>query len=173
MERVDLEHRFVQQLNAHQGILRKVCSIYTHTPDDHEDLFQEIVLQAWRAFPAFRAEATFSTWLYRVALNVAITNLRKRTRRPHMTDWDQLSEQAVASIDPLDQTDQLQALHQAIATLNQIEKGLIMLHLEGYTYEEMADIMGITPNYVGVKLNRIREKLRKKLQAPISNPQNS
>ncbi len=167
----DLSATFIALLHQHQGIIHKVCTMYTRSSEDRADLFQEISLQAWRAFPQYRAEARFSTWLYRVALNVAISTLRYRQRRPQTQTWDesygQLSEKvSTPAADPP------HLLYHAIGTLSDVEKGIIMLNMEGYAFEEIGKIVGITPNHVGVKLNRIKTKLRKRLADPPSSPSN-
>ena len=125
---------------------------------DREDLFQEILLNAWKGVPNFKGEAQFSTWLYRVALNTAISFYRKERRQVETTPWPPTLVLADNSSDNIQE--ELSALHQAIAQLSAIDKALVMLYLEDYSYAEIGDIMGITANNVGVKMNRIKTKLR-------------
>jgi RNA polymerase sigma-70 factor (ECF subfamily) len=135
---------------------------------DREDLFQEITLQAWKAYGSFRGDARFSTWLYRVALNTAITFFRKEKRRPGLQLTDSLPEQADDTHDPVEE--QLKAMYAAIGELSRIDKALIMLYLEDYSYNEIGEMMGITANNVAVKMNRIKTKLKEKTQQQMANP---
>ena len=124
---------------------------------DREDLFQEILLNAWKGIHNFKGDARFSTWLYRVALNTAITFYRKEQRQVETTPWP-----STLSLpdDTNDYKQELDALYQAIAELSPVDKALVMLYLEDYSYAEIGDIMGITANNVAVKMNRIKTKLR-------------
>ena len=156
-----LEKEFVTLVNRHIGMIYKVCNIYCPDPEDRKDLFQEIVLQLWKGYASFRQEAQFSTWLYRVALNTAISNYRKTTKRPHRTS---LAEAGIDIPDPADISfgdEKIRLLYKAIEQLTVIEKAMIMLHLDGSTYNEIAAVTGISNNNVGVKLNRIKSKLEK------------
>lgn len=146
-------------LNRHRGIIYKVCNLYCHEAGDKQDLFQEITLQLWKAFPTFRQQAQQSTWMYRVALNTAISNFRKESRRPRAGSLSELDFNIPDDYPPNQKTEQLNELMQAIAKLNPIEKAIIMLYLDEKNYDEIADITGITKNNVGVKLNRIKTKL--------------
>ncbi|MCF8361651.1 MAG: RNA polymerase sigma factor [Prolixibacteraceae bacterium] len=154
---------FLNIITENQGIIHKVCGIYCDTSEDREDLFQEIVAQLWRAFPTFRSESKISTWMYRVSLNTAITHFKKDKRRP---DQDELDHGRVQVPDvEYDTTyeENLKLLHKAIEELTGIEKSIILLYLEEKKYEEIAEIVGITQNYVRVKMNRIKAKLKKLL----------
>lgn len=152
------ERNFLATLQQHQGILHKVCKLYSRNRNDYEDLFQEMVLQLWRSFDSFRNESKISTWMYRIALNTAISGFRKK--QIVQTELDpQLFRIAD---DPAPQADEeLQWLYRSIETLSEIEKAIVLLYLEDRPYEEIAEITGITANYVAVKMNRIKEKLRK------------
>ncbi|MFC0186246.1 RNA polymerase sigma factor [Pseudarcicella hirudinis] len=147
-------------MNQHQGIVHKVCGMYRRDIDDRKDLFQEIVIQLWKAFPNFRQEAKVSTWIYQIALNVAISDWRKENRRPEKTG---ISESIFNLTEiPADdaQEEKLQLLYHAIAQLSDVEKGMLVLYFEEKNNEEIAEILGITQNYVRVKMTRIREKLK-------------
>ncbi|MCD9018237.1 RNA polymerase sigma factor [Parachryseolinea silvisoli] len=158
-----LENAFIQHLQDHRGVVLKVCRIYSDDRDDFDDLFQEIILQLWKSYSSFRGESLVSTWMYRVALNTAITSLRKRKRRP-----DQHSLQAFhhnqAEV-PDDRIDRVyaQELQRAIQALNKFDRAVLMLYLEEKSYGEMAQILDISENYIGVKLTRIRNKLKELL----------
>lgn len=160
MDEKQLKNQFAGIISQNQGILHKISSLYCNDPEEKKDLFQEILYQLWRSYPTFRNESKISTWIYRVALNTAITYLRKKKARPEQNtftenihDLQDVDEQAV-----LDRKFRL--LYKSIEKLEKIEKAIIMLYLEESSYEEIADIMGITSNHVGVKLNRIKFKLK-------------
>src|SRR5436190_7656145 len=134
-------NEFVHLLNQDQNIIHKVCNLYMDNISDREDLFQEITLQAWNAYNSFRNESKFSTWLYRVALNTAISFYRKEKRKLLLQSSAQIPERT----DEADnKEEQMQAMYKAIAALSKIDKALIMLYLEDYNYEEIANILGIT-----------------------------
>ena len=121
-------------------------------------MFQEIVLQLWKSFPTFRGESKLSTWMYRIALNTAISGFRKK--RITTTELSSISYQLQDIVTPR-QEEEMKALYVAIEKLTDIEKSIVLLYLEDKPYDEIADITGITANYVAVKMNRIKEKLRK------------
>ncbi len=151
------EKEFIHLLNQHQKIIYKVCNLYMDLHSDREDLFQEITLQAWKAYGNFRGDAKFSTWLYRVALNTAITFFRKDKKKPDIYSTDIIPEKVEESTDPLEE--QVKAMYAAIGELSKIDKALVMLYLEDYSYQEIGEMMGITANNVAVKMNRIKVKL--------------
>jgi len=148
-------------VDEHRGMLYKVCRLYCFTEADRQDLFQEIVIQLWRSWPAFRREAKFSTWLYRIALNTAISGLRKQRRLITPTDPEQLPTELQDIQYAADKEEQLQLLYEAIDRLTEVEKALTMLYLEDRSYQEMEEILGISQNNLRVKMNRIKDKLRK------------
>ncbi|MDF2189920.1 sigma-70 family RNA polymerase sigma factor [Paraflavitalea sp. CAU 1676] len=156
-----LEAEFTDLLNQHIGLIYKVCNIYCADKEDRRDLFQEIVLQLWKGYAGFKQEARFSTWMYRVALNTAISNYRRVRSRPRRVS---LEDAGIDIPDPgalPTANESVKLLYQAIAQLTPVEKAMILLHLDGCTYQEMAAITGISNNNVGVKLNRIKSKLEK------------
>ena len=156
------EKEFITLLNQHQKIVYKVCNLYMDGHADREDLFQEITLQAWKAYENFRGDAKFSTWLYRVALNTAITFFRKEKRKPAIYSTDTVPEQTEDSYDPIEE--QVKAMYAAIGNLSKIDKAIVMLYLEDYSYIEIGEMMGITANNVAVKMNRIKLKLKEETQ---------
>ncbi|MCE2974027.1 MAG: sigma-70 family RNA polymerase sigma factor [Sediminibacterium sp.] len=157
------ESEFIALLEAYQRIVKKVCRIYAHTTEDRNDLFQEIALQAWRSFPRFRGDAQFSTWLYRVSLNTAITFYRKEQKK---TSVPVLSDEFVAPASELDpREEQLESMYRAISTLSELDKAIVLLYLEDYPYDDIGQMMGITPNHVAVKMSRIKIKLQSLTQA--------
>lgn len=152
------DREFVTLLNTHQNIIHKVCNLYMDTAEDREDLFQEITLQAWKSYQNFRGEAKFSTWLYRVALNTALTYFKKQQRAPVTYFPEILPEKKPVPADPIEQ--QVQALYTAIGNLSQVDKAIIMLYIEDYNYNDIGQMIGITPNNVAVKINRIKSRLK-------------
>lgn len=148
---------FERLVRQNELLIHKVCRMYAYTQADRDDLYQEIVLQLWRSWQGFRGGSQFSTWLYRVALNTAITGLRRqqRTVRATETELPQLPDPA-----PAGEEEQLQDLYRAISRLTEIEKAVVMLYLEEKTYEEMEEVLGISSGTLRVRMNRIREKLR-------------
>jgi len=162
LDKKHLEKQFTDKVRTSQGIIHKVCHMYGKNEEHRKDLFQEIMVQLWRSFPSFRGEAKFSTWMYRVALNVAIQDFRNTKKKKEL--FSSLTITDVADdLHSEDQEEKLQLLHKAIANLNKVERAIVMLHLEGKMNEEIADIIGITQNYVRVKMNRIKTKLSKTL----------
>ncbi|PJJ59010.1 RNA polymerase sigma-70 factor (ECF subfamily) [Hymenobacter chitinivorans DSM 11115] len=157
---------FLAVLNANQGILHRMCRLYCQEAEERQDLYQEIVLQLWRAFPRYEPTAKVSTWLYRIALNVAISNLRQRTRRPAPERLGDEPPEVALPPEPGPDADDLAQLYRAIERLSDVEKAFILLYLEERTYEEMADILGITQNNVRVKMHRVQDKLRHLLTQP-------
>ncbi|HYG19448.1 MAG TPA: RNA polymerase sigma factor [Ohtaekwangia sp.] len=159
-----MEKDFIAMINTHRGIIYKVCNLYGHEKDYKEDLFQEIVLQLWKSFPAFRQESMISTWMYRVALNTAISSFRRAKKKP---ESQSLSMAALEIPDMTDADEHARSamLESAIQQLTKIEKALVMLYLEEKSYREISEIMGITQSNVGVKLNRTKSKLEKIIKA--------
>ena len=152
-----MDKLFLKIIEENQGIIYKVCKMYRDGPQDQEDLFQEIALQLWKAFPKFRAESKVSTWMYRIALNTAIATFRKNTIS--LSQNDVLPDHMpVSNIQETSENEE--KLFEAIRRLNQAERALIALFLEDYSYKEIAHLAGITENNVGVKISRIKEKLK-------------
>jgi RNA polymerase sigma-70 factor (ECF subfamily) len=134
--------------------------MYTSNQDDHNDLFQEMILQLWKAFPSFRNEAKITTFMYRIALNTAISGIRKKKIKT--TELESISFQIKENIEE-NFNDELKLLYVSIEQLSDVEKSIVLLFLEDKPYDEIAEITGISANYVAVKMNRIKEKLRKLL----------
>jgi RNA polymerase sigma-70 factor (ECF subfamily) len=156
-----LEKEFLQIIKKNQGIIHKVCNIYCDDQDDRDDLFQEIVAQLWKSFPTFREESKFTTWMYRVALNTAITTFKKTKRRPDQNRLTYENFQVKDENYDIEAEEEIKNLHRAVAQLTGVEKSIVLLFLENKKYEEIAEITGITQNYVRVKMNRIKKKLKK------------
>jgi len=156
----DLEHKFVSELENNQNIVHKVCSLYTNNREAHNDLFQEITIQLWKAYPKFRGDAKFSTWMYRVALNTAITLYRKSKRRIRTQDFDSVIYKIKTDVYDDTEERQLKLIYDAVKQLNDIDKALVFLYLEDKNYQEISETLGITEVNARVKMNRIKNKLK-------------
>jgi len=156
----ELEHNFVELLQKHQNIVHKVCRIYTNNQDAHNDLFQEIAIQLWKAFPKFRGDSKFSTWTYRVGLNTAITLYRKNKRRIITQEFDAVQFKISAEAYDNSEEEQLKLMYQAVHQLNDIDKALVFLFLEDKNYREISETLGISEVNARVKMNRIKTKLK-------------
>ena len=160
MLELEQDRTFRDWLHGHKGILFKVVRAYAFTPADREDLFQEIALQVWCSVGAFRGESGVPTWLYRVALNRTRKEKRHRHGKEPLEAAKALLETALPRRDP-----RLDWLYAQIAQLDEVDRSLALLMLDGFSYREMAGILGITENHVGVKINRIKRALAAKLAA--------
>ena len=152
-----MEKDFLKIVEDNQGIIYKVCKTYRDTREDQEDLFQEIVLQLWKSYPKFRGESKESTWIYRIALNTAIAIFRKNKIELEFNEKIPKEHHSKYIETPSENEERL---FEAIRTLNKVERAIIALYLEDYPYNEIGEITGITENYVGVKISRIKEKLK-------------
>ena len=150
------KQEFVELISEHRGIIHKVCNVYHDNTEDRQDLFQDIVLQLWQSYPQFKGESKVSTWLYRVALNTAISSLRRQ--RPVTSELGTASNYVEAQPGS-SRNENKELLRVLINSLNKVEKSLILLYLENKTYEEIAEITGMTKSNVSVRLVRIRKKL--------------
>jgi len=160
LQKQETEKQFERQISQHKLLLYKVCRMYAYTDADRDDLFQEIIIQVWKAYPKFKGDSKFSTWLYRVAINTAITGLRKK--RDFITSYEPefLPDHAMDDGPALLEEERCQQLYKAIEHLNQVEKAVVMLYMEDRSYNEMEEILGISQGNLRVKMNRIKEKLR-------------
>ncbi len=156
----ELENSFVTELENNQNVVHKVCRLYTNDRESHNDLFQEITIQLWKAYPKFRGEAKFTTWMYRVALNTAITQYRKSKRTIPTQDFESVVYKI--STDEYDgqEEQQLRLLYKAVKQLGDIEKALVFLYLEDKDYGEIASTLGISEVNARVKMSRIKNKLK-------------
>jgi len=156
----NLETKFLLDFENNQGIIHKICRIYTTDSDAHKDLFQEITIQLWKNYSKFRGDSKFSTWAYRVALNTAISLYRKSSKRIKTEDYSDI-EYKIQSVEYDDNQElQLKALYAAIHQLNDIDKALIFLYLEDKPFKEISITLGISDINARVKMNRAKEKLR-------------
>jgi RNA polymerase sigma factor (sigma-70 family) len=152
------EERFQQLLQEHGKILYKVARSYSGSPDDTDDLIQEMVVQLWRSFERYDPGQRFSTWMYRIALNVAISSLRSATRRRrHLTPaWEDALHVAAPQPDP-----RVEELYEAIHRLAELDRALVILHLDGNPHEAIGEILGISTSNVSTRLGRIKQQLKR------------
>ncbi len=148
---------FQEFLNDNHRVIAKVCRVYTDTQDDFDDYYQECIVQLWRSFETFRGDSKVSTWVYRVCLNVCLSQLRKKKKNLFTT-----REEIPDLTDEKDtvQEEQLAALYKAIKLLKESDRAIIFLYLEEKSYKEMAEILGITVTNVGAKVNRVKNQLK-------------
>ena len=159
MDTKQLEKEFLGMIEAQQRTIYKVCYMYAKDQDDLNDLFQETVLNLWKGYPNYRGDSKLTTWVYRIAMNTCITFLRHTSTRPQTVPMT--ANVAGQTATDEDTNAQLQDLYQLINRLGKLERALILLWLEERSYQEMADILGLTRANVAVKLNRTKEKLRR------------
>ncbi len=155
------EQKFLADFEQNQNIVHKVCRIYSTNQHAHNDLFQEITIQLWKNYSKFRGEAKFSTWMYRVALNTAISLYRKSTRRIKTQDIEDFAYKIKGEDYDDTQELQLKSLYAAIRKMGDIDKALIFLYLEDKPYKEIAVTLGISEVNARVKMNRAKDKLKK------------
>lgn len=154
-----LEQEFLNLIDKHKGILYKVAKMYMDDAEDQHDLIQEITLQLWKSYERFEGNAQFSTWMYRVSLNTALTYFKQEKKKSEkytfLENIDRVEEQ-----DSGEKETQLELFYRAVHELNKVEKALIFLFLEGQNHKEIGQNLGITEGNARVKLNRTKEKLQ-------------
>ena len=153
------EQEFSRMVREHKSTIYTVCYMFSNDADEVSDLFQETLINLWKGFESFRNESKLSTWIYRVAMNTCISADRKKRRQGSKVP---LSMNINLYDDEDHETRQVRQLHERIQRLDLIDRALVMMWLEGMSYEEIADVVGISVKNVGVKLIRIKEKLKQK-----------
>lgn len=155
-----LEQEFISKIEKHKGIIFKISKMYMTEKDDRNDLFQEITYQLWKAYPGFRGQSEFSTWLYRIALNTAIIFLKTEKRRSFIANQD-VSGYVLTQEDYDDHKEErLTEMYKAIHQLNPIDKAFIFYYLEDFSGKQIAEEMGISEGNARVKMNRAKNKLK-------------
>ena len=158
------EREFTALIKEHQGLILKVSRLYTHSQEDEEDLFQEIVLQLWRSYDSFKGDSKITTWMYRVALNTAITLFRKKTRSPATNELSELHYQDIISDDD-EQQQQIALLYKVIKMLPNVERAIAMMYLDDVPYRDISQNLGISEVNARVKMNRLKKTLKELMQA--------
>lgn len=149
---------FKELLNENKRIISKICRAYSNDSQEFEDYFQEVAIQLWKAYNNYKGEAKISTWVYRISLNVCLTEVRKKKRRIVTASLD--PEYEGSSEDHKADKDQVDRLYTAIRSLKKMDRAIILLYLEEKKYKEMAEILGINISHIGVKVNRIKKELK-------------
>lgn len=159
---MDKKEQFIKALKENEGFIYKLASAYTNSTDDKHDLVQEIIYQLWKSFQTFRQQSKLSTWIYRVALNVAIYQHKKSKKSVETVP---INEQVLNYRENTgnENDEKWKVLRQQIENLNLLDKGIIVLYLDNKSYDEIAEIIGISKSNVGTKLSRIKEKLKQQI----------
>jgi len=158
MNNSDIEREFMELIRNNKRLIYKVCSMYISDEFPMADLYQEVVYNVWKSLPKFRNDCSESTWVYRIALNTCIVGMRKELRRPKHVPILELKEKL---IEPQSMEENIREMYKLIYQLKTLERAIILLYLEEKSYQEIADITGLTVSNVAVKLNRIKEKLKR------------
>jgi len=159
----EMKKDFIERIEAHPGILYKICRLYSNDQEDFQDLRQEILYQLWKSFPHYKGTSAFSTWMYRIALNTALMKLRSADKKNIMMSYNDDSPILLGE-SVHTQIEEVELLYLCIKELNQIERAIILLKLEGYNYQEISDLSGISPGNVSVRLVRIKDRLKESLK---------
>lgn len=154
-------NNFLNLISDNKGIIYKICNVYANSHEDRNDLKQEIILQLWKSYHSFKGKSKFSTWMYRIAFNTAVTNIRKSKRHP-VIEALTVTEEDFSEKEKIDYLNEdINHLYQAISKLKDVEKAIVMLYLEEKSYKEIGEIIGISEKNVSVKLVRLKQKLKK------------
>jgi len=151
---------YTTQILPYAAIIIKICRAYTDTQEDFEDYYQEVCLQIWRSKDNFKEQSEWSTWIYRLSLNVCLTFLKKKKNNKQNATSDLLPDEVLVDSRAFPD-ESLNQLYAAIRQLSEIDRGIILLYLEEKAYQEIADIMGTNTNNIGVRITRIKERLKK------------
>lgn len=154
-----LEKEFLERIEKHKRVLFKISKMYMDTPEDQNDLFQEITYQLWKAYPTFQEKSKFSTWMYRVALNTAIIFLKSEKKKQSLSSNQEIQNINISDEDNSEEEYKIKIMYEAIHQLSPIDKALIFYYLEDYSGREMAEQLGLTEGNTRVKLNRAKQKL--------------
>jgi RNA polymerase sigma factor (sigma-70 family) len=160
-----LDHTFLQHINLNLGIAHKVCRIYFQEPEERADILQEMMYQLWRSYPRFDGRSKFSTWMYSVCLNTALTyrrKIKKEKKESLSMGHHEIPDEAVHNTN-----DAITLMLDAVSTLSSLNKAIVLLYLEDMSYEEIATIIGISRSNVSVRLVRIKKELEIKLKQKI------
>jgi len=155
--------RFLEQLEENQDIVHKICCLYTNNTDDRKDLGQEIICQLWKSYQSFRGDSKFTTWMYKVALNTALLNLRRHKLRMRTERLTEHHADIPAEASEKDKHGQISRLYEAISQLGKLDRAVMLLYLEQLSYKEISEVVGISESNVSVRLVRTKKKLKELL----------
>lgn len=159
------QNEFLKILSAYQGIIHKVNQIYFKSKADKEDNFQEVVYHLWRSFSSLQNKEKPASWIYAVAINTSISKIRKDSRLEFCDSWDSIPD--IETVNPYEQQERnenYERLINALYKLNEIDKSIMLLYLEDYSYEEIAEIVGMSNSNIGIKIHRLKNQLQKQLK---------
>jgi RNA polymerase sigma-70 factor (ECF subfamily) len=159
---------YTTSILPYSGIIIKICRAYTDSQEDFEDYYQEVCLQIWRSKDKFRGDSKWSTWIYRLSLNICLTLIRKKKRTRQYYSSDSINQNPEGEDNTAFSDESLNLLYDAIKKLTEIDRAVILLYLEEKPNKEIAEIIGTTPNNIGVRVNRIKERLKKLLDGKIN-----
>jgi RNA polymerase sigma-70 factor (ECF subfamily) len=160
------EAEFLKDVNPNLGIVHSVCRAYvSRRAAEYDDVFQDIMYQLWKSYPQFKGEAKFSTWMYRVALNTAIAHVRRRVRAPRDAELTAVVAETTRASDSARTDEDIERLYRVVEELSDIDKAIVLLHLDEHSYEEIASVTGLTRSNVSVRLVRLKRTLSERLQA--------
>lgn len=158
----DQQQQFIQFIRENEKIVFKVLTIYAKDMDDKKDLYQDILLQLWRAYPSFKGQAKASTWVYRIALNTVVSQFRKKKQQFQSAELNEAILQ-IPDFGNDEMEEPLRLLYQQINLLSDLDKALVLLYLEDKSYDEIAEITGVSTTNVGSRLSRIKQKIKASL----------
>jgi RNA polymerase sigma-70 factor (ECF subfamily) len=157
------KNRFLEQIEQNQDIVHKICRLYATSRDNRKDLGQEIICQLWKSYKSFRGDSKFTTWMYKVALNTALLNLRRHRIRVRTESLKERHTDIPAEADEKEKYGQISRLYEAISQLGKLDRAIILLYLEQLSYKEISEVIGISKSNVSVRLARIKKKLKELL----------
>ena len=157
-----LSSRFDTLLREHGPLISRICFSYAVDGDDYQDLRQDVLLNIWKGLANFRGDSSSVTWVYRVALNTCVSTVRKRSARPYMERLDTMPLDFPAERDDDDMRERMEMLHMMISELTPVDKAIMTMWLDERSYEEIAEVTGVSKNNVGLRLHRIRERWKKR-----------
>lgn len=154
---------FISIIRGNEGLIYKVAKLYTNNKEDEQDLYQDIIYQLWKSFESFRNESKITTWMYRIALNTSIAYLNKEKRKRKHSAIDEVFTNAITDTDTAEE-ERIEILYAHVRNLNPVEKAIVLLYLEGRSYEEISGITGLSVSNVGTRLGRIKQKLSSQIK---------
>jgi RNA polymerase sigma-70 factor, ECF subfamily len=159
---------YTASILPYSGIIIKICRAYTNSQEDFEDYYQEVCLQIWKSRDSFRGDSKWSTWIYRLSLNICLTLIKKKKRNRQHSNSDYEIQIEATEYNQAFSDESLNLLYDAIRQLTEIDRAVILLYLEEKPNKEIAEIIGTTPNNIGVRINRIKERLKKLLNGKVN-----
>ncbi len=154
-----VESLFTEAVHTYDSMIRRICLGYASNPQDLEDLYQDVLVNIWRGLSSFRSDSSMKTWVYRISLNTCVSTLRTRSRKPQQAS---LEDVILVPDDSQEKREAVKDLYECIATLNPLDKAIMMMWLDEYSYDEIAETMGLTRNNIAIRLHRAKEVLKQK-----------